>query len=256
VRQANEPPELFRLAGHPLRWQLIQELAQSDCRVRDLTSALEVPQSLASYHLGRLRGTGVVSARRSSADGRDAYYRLDLDCCRELLSAAAVAIHPGLMPASVPRASAGGPWRVLFLCTGNSARSQMAEVLAEELSDHAVEARSAGSRPKLLHPAAVRVMADRGIDISGRSTKHLNTFLGEEFDYVISLCDRVREVCPEFPGEPRTIHWSIPDPAAEASAEADLDAAFARTADELEMRIRFFIRSTSHNQDITEVTRP
>ena len=124
---------------------------------------------------------------------------------------------------------------MLFLCTGNSARSQMAEALLRERSGGAVEARSAGSEPKTLHPNAVRVMAERGIDISGRPTKHLNRFARTRFDRVITLCDKVREVCPEFPGQPTTAHWSMADPAADADARRY--PAFVRTADELEARV-------------------
>src|SRR4029077_11660135 len=126
------------------------------------------------------------------------------------------------------------PVRVLFLCTGNSARSQMAEALAERQSDGAVSAASAGSHPKPLHPNAVRVMRTRGIDLAGRRSKHLSEFSGERFDYVISLCDRVREVCPEFPVGPEHIHCSVPDPAREPDEALP---AFERTADELAVRI-------------------
>jgi protein-tyrosine-phosphatase len=126
---------------------------------------------------------------------------------------------------------------VLFLCTGNSARSQMAEALLGQLAGGAVEAASAGSRPKPLHPEAVRVMREHGIDISGRRSKHLEEFAGQRFGYVITLCDRVREVCPEFPGHPQLIHWSIADPA----GEADLGAAFRRVAAELRTRIGFLL---------------
>jgi ArsR family transcriptional regulator, arsenate/arsenite/antimonite-responsive transcriptional repressor / arsenate reductase (thioredoxin) len=125
---------------------------------------------------------------------------------------------------------------VLFLCTGNSARSQIAEALCEQLSGGAVSAASAGSHPKPLHPNAVRVMRERGIDLAGRRSKHLSEFSGRRFDYVISLCDRVREVCPEFPGGPDLIHWSIPDPAREPGSDA-----FERTAAELSTRIEFLI---------------
>ena len=106
---------------------------------------------------------------------------------------------------------------MLFLCTGNSARSQMAEALTRERSDGLVEAHSAGSHPKPLHPNAVRVMRDEhAIDLAAQRSKHLSVFATERFDRVISLCDRVREVCPEFPGRPETVHWSMPDPAARA----------------------------------------
>jgi protein-tyrosine-phosphatase/DNA-binding transcriptional ArsR family regulator len=249
-----QPPALFRLAADPVRWALLRELADSDRRVRELTGALRVPQNLVSYHLGRLRTTGMVSARRSAADGRDAYYRLDLDRCRELLVDAGVALHPALAGAP-PRAAqpAVRRRRVLFLCTGNSARSQMAEALAEARSGTTLDAFSAGSRPKPLHPSAVRVMAARGIDISAHASKHLDAFRTQRFDDVVSLCDRVREVCPEFPGRPHTVHWSIPDPAAEPVDPVDPDAAFERTAQELETRIRFLLHQIRHDSQPLEV---
>ena len=126
---------------------------------------------------------------------------------------------------------------MLFLCTGNSARSQMAEALLGQLAGGAVEAASAGSRPKPLHPEAVRVMREHGIDISGCRSKHLAEFSGQRFGYVITLCDRVREVCPEFGDHPQLIHWSIADPA----GEADARAAFRRVADGLRTRIGFLL---------------
>ena len=122
---------------------------------------------------------------------------------------------------------------MLFLCTGNSARSQIAEALAGHLSGGAVRAASAGSHPKPLHPNAVRVMRERDIDIGGNRSKHLSEFAGQRFDYIISLCDRVREGCPEFDGGPERIHWSIPDPAREPGSDEDTLPAFERTAGEL-----------------------
>ena len=236
------PPGFLRLAGHPVRWRLLTELARTDRQVRELTGLLEQPQSLVSYHLGQLRAGGLVSARRSSADGRDSYYRIDLVRCRELLAETGLALHPGLAqhpglgtgPGSCP---GSGALRVLFLCTGNSARSQLAEALLGQMAGGAVEVASAGSRPKPLHPEAVRVMREHGIDISGCRSKHLEEFAGQRFGYVITLCDRVREVCPEFPGHPQLIHWSIADPA----GEADPRAAFRRVAAELRTRIGFLL---------------
>ena len=187
------PPVLFQLAGHPLRWRLLAELAASDRRVRELTEVIGRPQNLVSYHLRLLRAGGLVAAHRSSFDGRDSYYGLDLERYGDLFAAT------GAFTAGVP--APARPLRVLFLCTGNSSRSQIAEALAERLSHGAVRARSAGSKPKTLHPNAVRVMAARGIDISHNETKSLDLFTRERFDYVISLCDKVREVCPEFPDD-------------------------------------------------------
>jgi protein-tyrosine-phosphatase len=144
---------------------------------------------------------------------------------------------------------------VLFLCTANSARSQMAEALTEQLSAGAVRALSAGSHPRPLHPNVVRVMRERGIDLGGRRSKHLSEFSGQRFDLVISLCDRVREVCPEFPGTPQAIHWSIRDPAREPGTDEQTLPAFERTAAELATRIGFLleaIEQTTGTQEVIE----
>jgi protein-tyrosine-phosphatase len=239
------PPEFLQLVADPLRWQLLQELGRSDRRVNELTTLTDKSQNLVSYHLKELREAGLVAARRSSADGRDTYYRVDLDLCGRMLSAAGSALHPGVrlgfLPSDVGPVTKRRSPRVLFLCTGNSARSQIAEALMTERSEHTVDARSAGSHPKVLHPNAVRVLAERGIDISGQQTKHLRRFARTHFDYVITLCDRVREVCPEFPKHPRLAHWSIPDPALEGDTDDATYPAFERTTDELETRIGFLI---------------
>jgi ArsR family transcriptional regulator, arsenate/arsenite/antimonite-responsive transcriptional repressor / arsenate reductase (thioredoxin) len=204
-------------------------------------------QSLTSYHLGLLREGGLVTMRRSSADKRDAYYSLDLAACRTLLAEAGAALHPGLrlVPPALT-APAHGPVRVLFLCTGNSARSQLAEAIVQQLGGARVEAASAGSHPKPVHPNAVHVMRERGIDISDRRSKHLSEFTERRFDHVISLCDRVREMCPEFPGPPMVAHWSIPDPAAVGNAGEHGYPAFVRTADELNTRIQFLLYAIDH----------
>jgi protein-tyrosine-phosphatase/DNA-binding transcriptional ArsR family regulator len=244
VHDNASPPRVLRLAGHPLRWQLLSELARSDRRVGELCELTAGRQSLVSYHLRQLRDSGLVSLRRSAADGRDTYYVLDVERCGEQFASAGGALHPALDPARSQPVRAKGratTARVLFLCTGNSARSQMAEALCEQMSGGAVSAVSAGSHPKQLHPNAVRVMRERGIDISGRRAKHLSEFAGHAFDYVISLCDRVREVCPEYPGAPEQIHWSIPDPAREPGTDKQTLPAFERTGAELETRIGFLI---------------
>jgi len=243
VHPALAPPEFLQLAGHPLRWRLLGELARSDRMVHELTGLVDEPQNLVSYHLGKLRDARLVSARRSSADRRDAYYTVDLARIGGLLSATGGALHPGLR-LTAPAAGGAGQdaVRVLFLCTGNSARSPMAAALASVRSGGLVEAHSAGSHPKPLHPNALRVMRDEhGIDLAGHESTHFDVFADQRFDWVVSLCDRVREVCPEFPAQPETVHWSIPNPVA---GEVDDDASypvFQQTASELETRVGFLL---------------
>jgi protein-tyrosine-phosphatase len=237
-----------RLLANPLRWRLLRELVHSDRAVRELTELLGEQQSLVSYHLGQLRAGGLVRTRRSSADRRDSYYTVDLAGCREQLQGVGGALHPGLGLAVAPpprRRSEDARRRrprVLFLCTGNSARSQIAEALLESMSEGTVAAASAGSHPKALHPNAVRVMRKRGVDISGNRTKHVDEFVAQRFDVVITLCDRVKEVCPEFPSHPDLVHWSIADPALEGSDDRATLPAFERLATELETRIGFLLQ--------------
>lgn len=233
------------MLSDPLRWQLIVELGHSDRRVGELVQLVGKPQNLVSYHLSELRRAGIVDARRSSADGRDVYYRADLYRCRDLLGEAGVSIHPGISLAPAPLGNVvetrRARSRLLFLCTGNSARSQIAEALVEHQSAGTVEARSAGSHPKPLHPNAVRVMAERGVDISDRSTKSLTRFARSRFDRVITLCDKVREVCPEFPGWPVASHWSIGDPAAAGANDEATYPAFQHVADEIDSRVALLL---------------
>lgn len=236
--------KFLRLAGDPVRWQLLRELARSDRRVQELTGLTGRPQNVVSYHLGQLRSAGLVSARRSSADGRDAYYRVDLPKLGTMLAATGGAVHPGLqLTAEVARTS-GPPTavvRLLFLCTGNSARSQIAEALAVARSAGRVAAASAGSRPKPVHANAVRVMRERGIDVSSCRSKHLSLFAVEQFDYVITLCDKVREACPEFPGHPGYIHWSTPDPAVPGNDDEATRPAFRELVAEVETRVVYLL---------------
>ncbi len=246
-------PAFVRLAAHPLRWRLLTELAASDYRVRELVTLVGEPQNLVSYHLRLLRDGGLVTATRSSFDGRDSYYHLDLDRCADALVDTGAALHPALHPAlSQEHGPPGGPpadlprsprVRVLFLCTGNSARSPIAEALLRHRTNGRVETVSAGGRPKShLHTNAVRVLREEfDIDIAGQSPRHWDTLSGRRFDYVVSLCDKAREASPDFPGQPRRAHWSIPDPAATDSADQTGYLAFRRTAADIETRVRHLL---------------
>jgi len=127
--------------------------------------------------------------------------------------------------------------RILVLCTGNSARSQIAEALLARLGKGRVAAASAGSRPaSRVNPHAVEVLAAHGIEWRGRSPRGIDDFAGERFDIVITVCDDARDACPYFPGAGAQVHWGLPDPAAETEPEA-ARRAFAATYDALEARI-------------------
>jgi ArsR family transcriptional regulator, arsenate/arsenite/antimonite-responsive transcriptional repressor / arsenate reductase (thioredoxin) len=239
------PPPFVRLAGHPVRWQLLAELAQSDLRVRELVTLVGQPQNLVSYHLRLMRDEDLVTATRSSYDGRDSYYHLELDRCAQALAGAGAALHPALHLDSTPP---GPPQRLprltmLFVCTGNSARSPIAEALLRRHTAGQVTVTSAGSHPKpRLHPYAVRALRDHfGIDIAGRHPRHLETLTGRRFDYVITLCDKAREVCPEFGDNPRLLHWSIADPASAGHRDRAGYPAFTRTAVDIDTRVRHLL---------------
>lgn len=240
------PPDFLKLLAHELRWQLLVALAHSDHRVQELVARLERPMNLVSYHLKQLRDQGLVHERRSSADGRDVYYTLDLARLNRLYYESGQALHPALGQGvnRQPEATmqqAQPPLRVLFLCTHNSARSQMAEGLLRHLGGEGIEVSSAGNQPAAVHPLAVQAMAETGIDISGQRAKHLDEFAGQTFDLVITVCDRVRENCPLFPGDPEQIHWSIPDPLAGENASPAAYQRFATIAQELRTRVTYLL---------------
>jgi len=157
-------------------------------------------------------------------------------------------LHPALRRDAPPPIAPGGrqPSRrasVLFVCTGNSARSPIAEALLRHRAAPGVTVTSAGSRPKpRVHPDAVRVLAERfGIDITGQRPRHLDTLAGRRFDRVITLCDKAREACPELPDAPRRTHWSIPDPATVSDADGAGYAAFQDIATDIDTRVRHLL---------------
>jgi arsenate reductase len=130
---------------------------------------------------------------------------------------------------------------VLFLCTGNSARSQIAEALLKQLGGPDFDVHSAGTRPKGLNPLTLRVLAERGLDTRGLRSKSLDEFAGQSFDYVITVCDAAAEECPFFPGASAQLHWSFPDPAAVEGTEAERLRAFRETERGMRERVRDFI---------------
>ena len=239
------PASFLKLLAHQLRWQLVEALARSDRRVQELVTLVGEPHNLVSYHLRRLRDQALVSERRSAADGRDVYYSLDLDRLKGMYFAAGESLHPGISdrPHVADDTEAGGRRRVrvLFLCTHNSARSQMAEAILRHLGGNRVDVQSAGTVVTRVHPLAIAAMAEKEIDISGQESKHLDEFSGQAFDFVVTVCDNAREACPVFPGAPEKIHWSIADPSAVEGDEATKSRAFRIASDELLTRIRYLL---------------
>lgn len=239
-------PPLLKLLADEQRWKLVGALAYSDRRVQELSGALQQPQNLVSYHLRKLREHALVRERRSAADRRDVYYSLDLDRLKGMLMSTGEALHPGLgeepdTNRDIPLTQAGRRVRVLFLCTHNSARSQMAEGILRHLAGDKVEVHSAGTEVTRVHPLAIKTMAARSIDITGHRSKHLDEFTGEQLDYVITVCDNARETCPIFPNAPERIHWSIPDPSSAEGDDKERETAFQRAADDLQTRIRYLL---------------
>jgi len=127
--------------------------------------------------------------------------------------------------------------KVLFLCTENSCRSQMAEGILRHLMGNEFEVFSAGIRPSVVNPIAIKVMAEIGIDISGHRSKSVEEFQGMSFDFVITTCDAARETCPFFPGKARHLHWSFNDPAAVKGSEEEILSAFRNVREEIKSRI-------------------
>ena len=234
---SSELPGFIKALSHELRWRIVNALTLSDYRVLELVEMIGQPINLVSYHLRLLREQELIVPRRSDADGRDVYYSLNLPALQNLYHATGIALH--LLPDSdVMPVTNGSILRVLFLCTGNSARSQMAEGFLRAWGGSRVKVTSAGSEPAGVHPLAVCVMAEQGIDISGQESRHVDDLARDDFDYVITVCDRMREVCPNFPGI--VAHWSIPDP---VNAEnANQEAVFRAAAQSIAQRVRYFLR--------------
>ena len=132
--------------------------------------------------------------------------------------------------------------RVLILCTGNSARSQMAEGLLRHDGGGSFEVFSAGTNPTQVRPETIAAMREAGIDISGHRSKSVDEFAGQPFDYVITVCDNAKETCPVFPARTKRIHWSVEDPAAVEGSEYERLAAFRRIRDELRGHLQRFIQ--------------
>jgi arsenate reductase len=142
---------------------------------------------------------------------------------------------------AIPASPTGSPIRVLFVCTGNSARSVMAEALLRRRGGTDFEVYSAGTEPRGINPLTVRVLSDAGLSTTGLRSKSVNEFLEQHFDYVITVCDQARQVCPVFPGSHQSLHWGYEDPALAIGSEEERLAVFRRVFTQIGERVRLFV---------------
>lgn len=238
-----EPAQFFKALADETRLEIIRILAQTDLRVGELVNRLNHPQNAVSYHLKQLRELGLLRGRHSSLDARDVYYSVDLERLNTLYMQAANFLHPALPemlsagPAKLPE---GRPQRILYLCTHNSARSLLAEAITRHLGSDQITVASAGSEPSTVHPLTRELLSESGIDASNLRSKHVSEWIHQPADYVITVCDRMREECPPPPEGAVVLHWSLPDPVAIEAIHARR-AAFHQVRDELTTRIRYLL---------------
>jgi ArsR family transcriptional regulator len=229
--------EALKLLANDTRWSLLHSLRHGDHQAGDLASACQLPNNLVSYHLGLLRHAGLVQMHRSDADARVLYYGLDLPALQRAYQQIGAALPlPTVASAPLPATT------VVFLCTHNSARSQMAEGWLRHLSAGVVIARSAGVTPTVLHPMAVQVMAEAGVDIGYQHSKGLES-LEAIPDVVVTVCDLAREQCPSELQRVPFLHWSIADPVRVTGEEPLRMEAFRAAREHIRDRVQGLLRS-------------
>ncbi len=230
--------EILKLLADDTRWSLIGALRHSDRQANELAALCRLPNNLVSYHLGLLRQAGLVKIHRSEADARVLYYGLDLAALEQAYRqiGAALPLPPGATSNLSPART------VVFLCTNNSARSQMAEGWLRFLGGSAVIARSAGTKPTAIHPLAIQTMAEAGVDIGYQRSKGLDS-LETTPDIVVTVCDVAREECPAELQKVPFIHWSIADPARVTGSETERLEVFRNTRELLKVRVQGLLGS-------------
>lgn len=214
------------------RWRIVQALRISDHQVSELVEHLHLSQNLVSYHLSVLRQAGFVQIHRSDTDGRVLFYSLDQPAVQHSLAQVAAALHLQTeLPQHLP------PVSTVFLCTGNSVRSQMAEAWLRHLSHGRVPAASAGVKPQGIHPLTLIVMQEAGIDMSQHTSKGMEHLGQTPFGIAVSVCDYAREECPPFIRARLHLHWSIPQPERLIVAGTPAIEVFRHLRDEIRERV-------------------
>jgi protein-tyrosine-phosphatase/DNA-binding transcriptional ArsR family regulator len=244
----------FATLGHPGRlavFRLLMRFAPQGVRPTEIAGALGLKQNTLSHHLADLAAAGLVTVTRR---GRSLFYAVDLAAAEGLIGHLALTIgrgRPDLLGPLTRYTKERNPMRdtdfdVLFICSGNSARSIFAEALLRDLGQGKFQAFSAGTRPGTqLNPVAVEVLQRNGHDVTGLYAKHLSAFQGPDaitMDFVFTVCDTAAaEDCPPWPGQPITGHWGLPDPAKATGTEAERALVFAQTYAALRRRIQAFV---------------
>ncbi|MDZ4089444.1 MAG: metalloregulator ArsR/SmtB family transcription factor [Tabrizicola sp.] len=243
----------FATLGHPGRlavFRLLVRFAPQGVRPTEIAAALGLKQNTLSHHLADLTGAGLVSVARQ---GRSLLYAVDLDATEALIGYLALDVGRGrpdllspLLTARKDAAMRDTDFDVLFICSGNSARSIFAEALLRDLGQGRFQAFSAGTRPgSELNPFALDVLRRNGHDVTGLRSKHVSEFQQPGvpiMDFVFTVCDTAAaEECPPWPGQPITGHWGLPDPVKATGTDAEKALVFARTYAALRRRIMAFV---------------
>ncbi|WP_304616325.1 metalloregulator ArsR/SmtB family transcription factor [Paracoccus sp. (in: a-proteobacteria)] len=247
--EQNRAAHAFATLGHPGRlavFALLMRFAPRGARPTEIAQALGLKPNTLSHHLADLTASGLVAVQRQ---GRSLFYSVDLDMTEALLSYLALDLgraRPGLLaPLIKDKPMSDSAYHVLFICSGNSARSIFAEALLRDLGAGKFVAHSAGTRPGTqLNPFALEVLDRNGHDTGALRSKHLSEFQAPDapvMDFVFTVCDTAAaEECPPWPGQPITGHWGLPDPVKAKGTDAEKGLVFARTYGALLRRIEAF----------------
>jgi protein-tyrosine-phosphatase len=181
-------------------------------------------------------------------------YNLDLNRLASIYAQIGYALHPALLSAEpFTLEKLNKKINVLFVCTHNSARSQIAEALLRAESHGVIEVHSAGTEPSQIHPLAAQIIRERHLDPADQNAKALAQFTNRQFQYIITVCDRAKESCPIFPGDPVRVHWSIPDPSEVQGDERTRLNAFNDAANEIHSRIKFLLKQIQNDYTTVQV---
>lgn len=249
--ETNRAAHAFATLGHPDRlavFRLLLRFAPRGVRPTEIAEALALKPNTLSHHLSDLTAAGLATVRR---DGRSLYYAVDLDCTESLIGYLALDVgraRPDLLTPLLTKPkdkTMSGPFNVLFICSGNSARSIFAEALLRDLGAGQFNAFSAGTRPGTeLNPFAIDLLQRNGHDIGALYSKHVSDFQtpdAPQMDFVFTVCDTAAaEECPPWPGQPITGHWGLPDPVKATGTDAEKALVFAQTYAALRRRVTAF----------------